>query len=90
MIKLICNTTLTTSLKFGYRLIHNNQVMIEKGKVYTGDIICKYIDWEDYCKVNEEVWITEIKQWIEVKYFNDITEYRDIQLNELINETTRI
>ncbi len=36
MIKLICNKTLTTSLKYGYRLIHNNQVMIEKGKVYTG------------------------------------------------------
>lgn len=55
MIKLICNKTLTTSLKFGYRLIHNNQVMIE-----------------------------EIKQWIEVKYFNDITENRDIKLNELL------
>lgn len=83
MIKLICNTTLTAS----YRALRCNEIMLEKDNVYTGDTgdwKKEVQNWKDYCKVNEEVWITEVKQWVPVRYFNDITENREIKLKQLL------
>lgn len=54
-----------------------------KGNVYHGLSSYKVKDWSEYCVFNEDVWISELKEWVSVKCLIDIQKLRNDKLSQL-------
>lgn len=70
--KLICTKDQVTP-----SFIYGDIKHIKEGIIYTATTSTTYLDWEDFCKVNREVWITDVRAWFPTSHFNDIITNRE-------------